>query len=233
MKSIGTIIQTFRKQKKISQTELAQLLQEYGFHLKKSAICSWEKNVSQPNATQLLALCKILGITNIYDTFIGGYHPDNPFSNLNDEGTRKAKEYIELLEKSGDYTREPDTVLSTFRKIRLFTLPVSAGTGEFLDSDDYEMVEVGNEVSQNADFGVRIHGDSMEPRYINGQIVWVEQMTDLRSGDIGIFYLDGDAYCKKLDTGKQGTFLVSLNPGYEPIPVTKESDFRIFGKVVC
>ena len=107
-------------------------------------------------------------------------------------------------------------------------IPIEAVT-EYIDTE-----EIPAKMAQSGDyFGLQIHGDSMEPRYINGQIVWVEQMTDLHSGDIGIFYLDGDAYCKKLDTGKQGTFLVSLNPGYEPIPVTKESDFRIFGKVVC
>jgi len=44
------------------------------------------------------------------------------------------------------------------------------------------MIEVGNEVAPEADFGIRIHGDSMEPRYINGQIVWVQQTEELESG---------------------------------------------------
>jgi phage repressor protein C with HTH and peptisase S24 domain len=217
----------------MKQTDVIDALKEYGYHLKPAAVCSWEKDNNTPNAYQFLALCKILGITNIYDEFIGGYNPENPFSELNEEGVQKAKEYIQLLVKSGNYVRENDTVIPTTREIRLFTLPASAGTGEFLDSDDYEIVEVGNEVSPVADFGIRINGDSMEPRYINGQIVWVQQTEELVTGDIGIFYLEGNAYCKKLETGKNGTYLHSLNPKYEPIRVTKENCFRVFGKVVC
>ena len=184
-----------------------------------AAISSWERNVTQPNATQFLALCKILGITNIYAAFIGEYTPDNPFSELNEEGIQKAKEYIDLLIKSGDYAKEDTSVLPSYREIRLFDLPASAGTGEFLDSDNFEMIEVGN--------------DSMEPRYISRQIVWVQQTEELESGEIGIFYLDGNAYCKKLDCSRAGTFLVSLNQEYDPIQITKNNSFKIFGKVVC
>ena len=61
----------------------------------------------------------------------------------------------------------------------------------------------------------------MEPRYINGQIVWVQQTEELESGEIGIFYLDGNAYCKKLDCSRTGTFLVSLNQKFDPIQITK------------
>ena len=57
-------------------------------------------------------------------------------------------------------------------------MTVSAGTGKFLDNDSYEEVEVGPEVPETADFGVRISGDSMMPRYLDKQIVWI-QKTDL------------------------------------------------------
>ena len=114
----------------------------------------------------------------------------------------------------------------------MFTLPASAGTGEFLDSDDSEIIEVGDEVPTDADFGIRIHGDSMEPQFINGQIVWVKQTSELYSGDIGIFYLNGDAYCKKLAQEKNKTYLVSLNQKYEPIEINRDSNFEVFGKVI-
>lgn len=233
MNSIGKILQYRRKELGLTQPDVNKELKQFGYSMNHAAISSWERNVTQPNATQFLALCKILGITNIYDTFIGEYTPDNPFSELNEEGIQKAKEYIDLLIKSGDYAREDTSVLPSYREIRLFDLPASAGTGEFLDSDNFEMIEVGNEVAPEADFGIRIHGDSMEPRYINGQIVWVQQTEELESGEIGIFYLNGNAYCKKLDCSRAGTFLVSLNQKYNPIQITKNNSFKIFGKVVC
>lgn len=101
-------------------------------------------------------------------------------------------------------------------KILYFCLPLHAGTGQFLDSDCFSEMEVGDEVSPGADFGVRVSGDSMEPLYLNGQIIWVHQQETLEDGEIGIFFLDGEAYVKK----------------YAPIKVSSGSVFRTFGKVV-
>lgn len=115
-------------------------------------------------------------------------------------------------------------------QIKLFLLPASAGTGDFLDSDDYEMISVGEEVPKNADFGIRIHGDSMEPQFVNNQVVWVQQTKELYTGEIGIFYQDGMAYCKKLLNDHGEKFLLSLNPAYNPIPINET--LQIFGRVV-
>ncbi len=95
-------------------------------------------------------------------------------------------------------------------------MPVSAGTGQFLDNDSYEEVEVGPEVPETADFGVRISGDSMMPRYLYKQIVWIRKTDELNDGEIGIFYYNGNAYCKKLLCKKNGTYLISLNDKYDP-----------------
>lgn len=212
--------------------DIADSLKQYGFSLKKSAVSAWETGISQPNAEQFLALCKILEITDIYNTFIGGYNPTDPLAELNDMGRAKALDYIQLLVKSGDYQNENAGVLQHLRDIKLFCLPASAGTGEFLDSDEFEMIQVGNDVPETADFGIRINGDSMEPRYVNGQIVWVQQTSQLEDGEIGIFYLDGNAYCKKLQDNKKGLYLISLNTKYNPIEITENSAFRTFGRVV-
>ena len=67
----------------------------------------------------------------------------------------------------------------------------------------------------------------MEPRYLNGQIVWVEKTTELLDGDIGIFYLDGSAYCKRLHRETDLLELVSIIPKYSPIKITEENDFRV------
>ena len=91
---------------------------------------------------------------------------------------------------------------------------------------------VGAEVPEEADFGLRISGDSMEPQFINGQIVWVKQQNYLEDGEIGIFFLDGSGYIKKLQDNKDGHNLISLNKAYKPIPIVEDSNFMIFGKVI-
>ena len=118
------------------------------------------------------------------------------------------------------------------RVLPLYHLAVSAGTGELLDGADYDTVEVGEEVSPAADFGVRIAGDSMEPRFVHGQIVWVKRQETLRSGEIGIFLFNGAGYCKRLERTQGRVELCSLNPKYDPIRVGRGDELRIFGKVV-
>lgn len=230
-RQIGNILKEKRNRIKMSQSQLSKELEKQGYPIKQAAISSWETDVNMPNAGQFLALCEILGIADIYSTFIG-VNPNNALSQLNDEGQEKVFEYIDLLAQSGRYQRKVAEVIPFTRTIRLFNIPASAGVGEFLDSDDYEEITVGAEVPACADFGIRISGDSMEPRFVNGQIVWVEQTQQVSDGEIGIFFLDGNAYCKKLQDTTDNISLISLNPKYAPIAITENSSFHIFGRVV-
>ena len=227
----GNIIKEQRKKRKLSQSQLSHALEKHNYPIKQSAISSWEQDVNMPSAGQFLAVCEILGITDIYSTFIGT-NPENKISQLNEEDQEKVLEYIDLLVQSGRYQKPTAEVIPFARTIRLFDIPASAGPGEFLDGYDYEEITVGAEVPETADFGIRISGDSMEPRFINGQIVWVEQTKQLNNGDIGIFFLDGNAYCKKLQESADSTSLISLNTKYAPIVISETSSFYTFGRVV-
>ena len=138
-------------------------------------------------------------------------------------------EYIGLLLLSEQFQKKEATIIPFRRTIRWSLLASSAGIGEFLDDENFEMIEVGDEVPAEADFGLALNGDSMEPRYHDKQAVWVQQTNTLNNGEIGIFYLDGMTYCKQLKDDKDGVYLISLNSKYEPIKVTDESSFKIFG----
>ena len=172
--NIGEILARKREQLGLSQKELAQQLSAADITVTNQAISKWENGSTQPNAAQFLTLCRILKINDIAETFLGISH-SSPFRSLNEEGRRKAMEYIDLLERSGLYSTADTAQSVILRALPLYHLPVSAGTGQFLDSDDYEMMDVGSEVPMNANFGVRICGDSMTPRFADGQIVWVQQ----------------------------------------------------------
>lgn len=230
-KKIGVTLATYRKKKKLSQIELADKLTHYGINVSNAAISAWEKDISQPNTQQFLALCKILDITDIYNEFIG-FNPNDPLARLNEEGKAKALEYIGLLLLSEQFQKQEATIIPFRRKIKWSLLASSAGTGEFLDDENFETIEVGEEVPEEADFGLALNGDSMEPRYHDKQAVWVQQTNSLSNGEIGIFYLDGMTYCKQLKDDKDGVYLVSLNSKYEPIKVTDDSSFKIFGRVL-
>lgn len=234
MRSIGRIIAENRKQKGLSQQELAGLLSQQGFDVTLKAISKWEKDTREPGLRAFLALCKILDIGDIYDTFIG----ENPYSimdGLNQEGKDKVREYAKILKASGLFEPEVTNILP-FRKreiyMDIFGDAVSAGTGNFLSDAPKESYEVGALVPDNADFGVRISGDSMEPDYYSGEIAWIQKKDSLSNGEIGIFYLNGEAYIKKLSDGPEGSFLISLNEKYKPIAIKESDSFKIYGKVV-
>lgn len=70
MKTIGELLQSYRKANNLTQADLATRMSELGYPIKNGAISTWEKNSSVPNANQFLALCQILNITDIYNTFI-------------------------------------------------------------------------------------------------------------------------------------------------------------------
>ena len=114
------------------------------------------------------------------------------------------------------------------RLLRLYDTPVSAGLGNYLDDGEHEMIEVDNAVPNTADYALRVSGDSMTPRFVDQQIIFVHEKPTLDEGEIGIFCLNNDVYLKKLGRG----CLISLNSKYEPIPICAHDDLRVFGKVV-
>ena len=119
------------------------------------------------------------------------------------------------------------------REVPVYFQPASAGTGTFLDSHDYDIMEFPfDEVPIKTTFGVRVSGDSMEPEYLDGDIVFVRQQPTVDPGEIGIFILDGNSYIKKLSSNGKTAKLVSLNPKYSPIIVGENDAFKPLGKVI-
>ncbi len=86
-------------------------------------------------------------------------------------------------------------------------------------------------------FGLKIHGNSMEPRICDGDVVIVRQQNDADSGDIIIALINGDdATCKRLRKYRDGIELISINPSYEPMFFSQKDisskPVTIIGKVV-
>lgn len=226
---IGTKLAELRKNNKLSQQEVAKRISLNGKEITNRAVSKWETGDTQPDAEQFLSLCSIYNVRDVLSTFLE--MPTNDLMNgLNRVGRERALEYIDLLRESPEFSYKAK-IIRVPKQIPLYDLPASAGTGVFLDSDSYTMIDVDQTVPENANIAVRISGDSMMPLYNDGQIVYVKQQQELKDGDIGIFVLNNEAYCKKLETNN-GVKLISLNPKYSPIQVNRECELRVVGKVV-
>ena len=238
--SIGGTLAELRKAKKFMQKDIAAKLSAYGFSVSAKTIYNWEKGLAQPSIPHFLALCDILGVDDVLWSFAGAQR--GPYAGLNQAGRQKAREFVDLLFHIDMYKVIPaglsdlagadESPATAPRFLRLYDIPVSAGTGNLLDDSSFEMIEAPGYVPAVADFALRVSGDSMTPLYQGGQVIWVKEQQSLSSGDIGVFIYSDDVYCKKLVVKSGRAFLRSLNPEYDDIEIKEDFGFRIIGKVV-
>lgn len=101
---------------------------------------------------------------------------------------------------------------------------------------DYE--EITEEMARQGEFfGLKIRGNSMEPKFSEGDVVIVRKQSDVDSGTIAIVMVNGDeATVKKIQKFDGGINLVPSNSSYDIKTYTNEQieklPVRILGKVV-
>ncbi len=111
-------------------------------------------------------------------------------------------------------------------------IPIEATT-EIIDTE-----EIPEEMAKTGDFfALKIKGNSMEPRIMDGDVVIVRKQDEAENGDVIIAMVNGDdATCKRLRKYKDGIELISNNPSYKPMFFSdmdvQTKPVRIIGKVV-
>lgn len=114
---------------------------------------------------------------------------------------------------------------------------LSAGTGELQLEEVLEEVEIPVEMipEQHYDMLLQINGDSMLPMFQDGERIFVRKIEDtgeLRSGQIGVFIIDGESYLKKAYKEDNQLRLVSLNDKYDDLIFNEVNDIEVIGTVV-
>lgn len=88
----------------------------------------------------------------------------------------------------------------------------------------------------DADFCLKIHGDSMIGARINdGDIVFIKKQPDVDNGEIAAVLIEDEATLKRVYKEKDSLILQAENPKYAPLVCTAESyvECRIMGKAVA
>jgi len=88
----------------------------------------------------------------------------------------------------------------------------------------------------DADFCLKIHGDSMIGARINdGDIVFIKKQPDVDNGEIAAVLIEDEATLKRVYKEKDSLILQAENPKYAPIVCTAESyvECRIMGKAIA
>ena len=86
-------------------------------------------------------------------------------------------------------------------------------------------------------FGLKVKGNSMQPRICEDDVLIVRKQNSAESGEIVIVLVNGhDATCKKLIKHEDGISLVSFNSSFEPMYFSNkdviELPVQIIGKVI-
>ena len=232
--SFGSRLKDKRKELGITQPQLAKLL-----GVSQSAIGSWETDVNSPRATLLYDLFDILKCDANY------LFQDETRELYKDEAS--PEEFENIIKKYralDDYGRETiDIALdrettrveqlqnakicrspSTLRIYTYMHKIAAAGNGYYFDDIPTDTIEA--PYKEGADFIIGVSGDSMEPTYNDGDLVYVEKSQIINIGDIGIFMLNNECYIK--EAGENG--LISHNSKYTIIPGNK--NIHCIGKVL-
>ena len=157
------------------------------------------------------------------------------YDQLEPNGQRKVITYAEKLRDEQETRRKTKKNEVSEKVVQLYGYDyydhaTSAGTGQYLNDVRVERIEL--PVDVDADFVIPIKGDSMEPDYQDGDLIFIQTSVDLNDGVIGVFNYNGEAYIKQLVIDKEQAYLHSLNPEYKDMPIAPETDFRIIGEVV-
>lgn len=174
---------------------------------------------------------------------------------VTDWKAERSKSYMKYLPQIADYfgvtvdyllgktdnkesksTRRPGVRIPVYGNVAAGVPILAIENYDSDDPDDWE--EITEKMASTGEyFALRIHGDSMEPKISNGDIVIVRVQQTIESGETAIVRINGDeATCKKLKRTPEGIMLISTNPAYEPMFFTpkqvQELPVEIIGKVV-
>lgn len=109
-----------------------------------------------------------------------------------------------------------------------FISSMSAGTGQPSGDDYLENYKLKKEPPRGTSYIARVGGNSMEPTYQNGDLLFVHAAERIPVGKIGVFWMDGQQWVKELGDG----VLISHNPSIEYAPRPMTDDVRCQGLVL-
>ena len=234
MKIIAENITHFRKQRGITQKELAK---EVG--ITASTMTDYMKLRSAPSFGVIQKLADYFGVkkSDIDTTFKeeSSSLPDTP-DLLTQQITDKVVQLTtpnkkivlrtseELLEGQEREINEELFEYHVFEKL-------SAGTGYgYAEDRNYDTVYFDKDITH--DLASWVYGDSMEPDFADGSVALIKDTGWDYDGAIYAVDWDGQSYIKKVYKEKEGLRLVSLNDKYDDKFARWEEEPRIIGKVV-
>lgn len=230
--SIIDNILSLLKQKGLKQADLCNFI-----GINTSTMTNWKNRKTDPPAKYIIPICEFLNVSP--HKLLVGKEKSSPTDLTADE--QKLLTYYKDLNDidKGIVIGRAEALLEQYKTpikeskntifIEYYSLPVSAGTGVYLDGCEKDMLEVEEtDLTNEANFALRVSGNSMEPVYHDGDMVLIASQPTVELGETGIFIVNDEGYIKKFGGDK----LISLNPDYDDIMLNEDDSFYCKGKVI-
>ena len=232
----GDLIRRQRKEKKMNQEELGALVK-----VGKNAVGAWEAGRSRPDVGSVPVICEALGLsleeffgfpdksgeTGEYSGISGEERADllRRYGVLNPYNRQVIMRQMDMLHQMQEDTRKPRKIIRLFRN----ELAASAGPGETLEATRGEEVYLyADQATETADEIIRVNGNSMEPTFMDGDLVLVKHASRVRPGEIGVFICGDTGYIKEYRVDG----LHSHNPAYAPLVFNENEPVHCVGRVL-
>lgn len=213
-----------RTEKKLSQSSVANFL-----NVTRTAYHNWESGKTIPNQKNLQLLSKILDVEPSY--FESEHIIVSNYLQLNKTNQILAEKFVENLLAEQTKKESESKIVPLFSVRVLKDVPLSAGLGDNY-YDEYEYETVYSEEEHNYDIAAFIHGDSMMPKYSDGEVALINETGFDYSGAVYAIYLNGQTFIKKVYKEDDHYRIVSINDEYPDKFAYSEDEFRIVGKVI-
>lgn len=162
----GKQLKKIRQEKKMSQEKLGNHLE-----VNKMTISNWEKGKNSPNQKHLSALVKLFSVSEDY--FDSEHQILMPYKQLTIGNKEKVIHYSKKLLASQEKIVSLPKENKKLYAYRVYE-SLSAGTGfSYFGDGNYD--EVFYDEQLDYDFASWVFGDSMEPTYLNGEVVLIRQ----------------------------------------------------------
>ncbi|HDZ3343350.1 TPA: helix-turn-helix domain-containing protein [Staphylococcus aureus] len=223
---------------------------QLGISLSKSTLSQYINDVQSPDQDRIYLLSKTL---NVGEAWLMGYDvnsyrvPDeerqeetvmSKINNISSQLTpprqsnvlKYATNQLEEQNNDSDNLVDFNSYIQEKSEVDIYGC-ASAGIGERLYNEPISKEFVRGYVPAH-DIALKVNGDSMEPLFKNGQIIFIEKSHTIKDGQIGVFIINGDAYVKKVYVEDNRLTLVSLNKKYKDLYFYDNESVRLVGKVI-
>lgn len=222
----------------------------------QQTVGKWENGTNAPTFKDLVKLVELFGVTSDYLLGLSDSPSKYAYPPFNDNKEEYVGEMFKQLDEGNqDVTvdfienrldnqhlskeiRENDHRKQIVKQDQRPTKRVSIYAK--VDAQGFELSEVPVDCLDYPvpipvhDIAFKVVGESLEPSFLDDEVIFVIKDSVLRTGDISIVQLNSRYYVMKVSQNRENgdILLNSLNSNEAPITLSEKDDFSIFGKIV-